>query len=430
MAFIQLGWVSRVDEMILARERSGFAGEKYLKGIAVSLNESPNLSIVNTLKASPATETTPSAHRSDAAGTKMLLILVRHENSSAFKTQKVAEKTSASLGRILMSNLVIRNEDRLRCRYLQWHGNSANLLLRSSRQNGNYKLQVHTMTIMISFSLDAVKHKAAELEADRSDDLDFGLNILAIGKAGVGKIKEISGIVGGVPIRVFDTPGFKSSIMEQGYNRSVLASTKKFTKKNPLDIVLYVDRLDAQTRDHNGFPLLKTITTSLGPAIWKSVIVTLTHGASAPPEGSNGLTLSYEMFVIQRSHIVQQAISQAVGDMRMMSPSLMNPVSLSRPHPKLSNDQDGTDSDAYLADLTDSDNEEDDDEYDQLSPFKPLKISQVSILRKELKKAYFNEYVYRYHAEAVKRLEGNDGAEAKYKMLPGGPSNGTTTKPE
>ncbi|GKE29315.1 hypothetical protein Tco_1444699 [Tanacetum coccineum] len=29
MAFIQLGWVSRVDEMILAMERSGFAGEKY-----------------------------------------------------------------------------------------------------------------------------------------------------------------------------------------------------------------------------------------------------------------------------------------------------------------------------------------------------------------------------------------------------------------
>ncbi|GKB86766.1 hypothetical protein Tco_0959038 [Tanacetum coccineum] len=28
MSFIQLGWVSRVDEMILAMEKSGFAGEK------------------------------------------------------------------------------------------------------------------------------------------------------------------------------------------------------------------------------------------------------------------------------------------------------------------------------------------------------------------------------------------------------------------
>ncbi|GJZ57693.1 translocase of chloroplast 159, chloroplastic [Tanacetum coccineum] len=280
-----------------------------------------------------------------------------------------------------------------------------------------------------AFRLDAAKQKAAEVEADGSDDLDFGLNILAIGKAGVGKsatinsifgedktsisafqpatgsVKEISGMVGGVPIRVFDI--------------RVQSSTIGAWK----------------------------ITTSLGLAIWKSVIVTLTHGRSTPPEGSNELTLSYEMFVTQRSHVVQQAISQAVGDMRMMSPSLMNPVSLvenhqscrknrdgqkvlpngqtwrpqllllcysmkilneanslqkpqepfdsrklfgfrvrspplpymlslmlqSRPHPKLSNDQDGADSDADLADLTDSDNEEDEDEYDQLPPFKPLK---------------------------------------------------------
>ncbi|PWA80188.1 AIG1-like protein [Artemisia annua] len=361
-----------------------------------------------------------------------------------------------------------------------------------------------------AFSLDAARQKAAELEAAGSDDLDFSLNILVIGKAGVGKsatinsifgedktsisafqpatgsVKEITGMVGGVPIRVFDTPGLKSSIMDQGYNRSVLASAKKFTKKNPPDIVLYVDRLDAQTRDHNDFPLLKTITTSLGPSIWRSVIVTLTHGASAPPEGSNGLTLSYEMFVTQRSHIVQQAIGQAVGDMRMMSPSLMNPVSLvenhqscrknrdgqkvlpngqtwrpqllllcysmkilneanslqkpqepydsrklfgfrvrspplpymlssmlqSRPHPKLSNDQDGGDSDADLADLTDSDNEEDEDEYDQLPPFKPLKKSQLSKLSKEQKKAYFDEYDYRVKLlqkkqwkEEVKRMK-------------------------
>ncbi|GJZ43559.1 translocase of chloroplast 159, chloroplastic [Tanacetum coccineum] len=126
-----------------------------------------------------------------------------------------------------------------------------------------------------------------EVEAKESDDLDFGLNIVAIGKAGVGKsatinsifgedktsinafqsatssVKEISGVVGGVPIRVFDTPGLKSSIMEKGNDRSVLASAKKFTKKNPADIVLYVDFLDAHTRDHNDFPLSWTITTSL-----------------------------------------------------------------------------------------------------------------------------------------------------------------------
>ncbi|GKE34218.1 dual specificity protein phosphatase PHS1 isoform X2, partial [Tanacetum coccineum] len=59
------------------------------------------------------------------------------ENSSAFKTQKAAEKTSAALGRILMLDLVIRNEDRLPCRYLQWRGNSANLLLADKMATAN-----------------------------------------------------------------------------------------------------------------------------------------------------------------------------------------------------------------------------------------------------------------------------------------------------
>ncbi|XP_076933943.1 translocase of chloroplast 159, chloroplastic-like [Bidens hawaiensis] len=216
-----------------------------------------------------------------------------------------------------------------------------------------------------AFSLDAAKRKASELEAAGDTDLDFSVNILVIGKAGVGKsatvnsifveektpvgafqtatgtVKEITGVVGGVTVRVFETPGLRTSVMEQGYNRSVLSSAKRFTKKTPPDIVLYVDRLDAQTRDHNDIPLLKTITSSLGSAIWRSAIVTFTHGASAPPEGANGTPLSYEMFVTQRSHVVQQAIGQAVGDLRMMSPGLMNPVSLVENHQSCRKNREG-----------------------------------------------------------------------------------------
>ena len=59
------------------------------------------------------------------------------ENSSAFKTQEAAKKTSAALGRILMLDLVIRNEDRLPCRDLQWRGNSANLLLADKMATAN-----------------------------------------------------------------------------------------------------------------------------------------------------------------------------------------------------------------------------------------------------------------------------------------------------
>jgi Toc86/159 family protein import component len=64
-----------------------------------------------------------------------------------------------------------------------------------------------------------------------------------------------------------------------------------------------------------------------GASVWFNAIVVLTHAASAPPDGLNGIPLSYEMFVTQRSHVVQQAIRQAAGDIR-----LMNPVSLVENH--------------------------------------------------------------------------------------------------
>lgn len=59
------------------------------------------------------------------------------ESSSAFESREVAEKTAAALGRILMLDLVIRNEDRLPCRHLRWRGNFANLLLTEKIASAN-----------------------------------------------------------------------------------------------------------------------------------------------------------------------------------------------------------------------------------------------------------------------------------------------------
>lgn len=215
------------------------------------------------------------------------------------------------------------------------------------------------------FTLDDAKRSASQLEHEGRDDLEFSLNILVIGKSGVGKsatinsifgetktsinaygpatsaVTEIVGMVNGVKIRIFDTPGLKSSAMEQSVNRKVLSMVKKFTKKFPLDIVLYVDRLDTQTRNLNDLPLLRSITNALGTSIWQSAIVTLTHAASAPPDGPSGSPLGYDVFVAQRSHIVQQSIGQAVGDLRLMNPSLMNPVSLVENHPSCRKNRDG-----------------------------------------------------------------------------------------
>ena len=50
------------------------------------------------------------------------------ESSKAFEPRETAERTASGLGRVLMLDLVIRNEDRLPCRVLRWRGNFANLL--------------------------------------------------------------------------------------------------------------------------------------------------------------------------------------------------------------------------------------------------------------------------------------------------------------
>ncbi|KAL3676325.1 hypothetical protein R1sor_026273 [Riccia sorocarpa] len=203
-----------------------------------------------------------------------------------------------------------------------------------------------------AFSFDRASAIAEEQEAAGPEELDFTCTIMLLGKTGVGKsatinsifdepktgtnafmpstkkVQEIVGHVHGIKVRVIDTPGLLPSVADQRHNEKIMASVKRFIKKSPPDIVLYFDRLDMQSRDYGDLPLLRTITDTFGAAVWFNAIVVLTHASSAPPDGPNGLPLSYEMFVAQRSHVVQQTIRQAAGDMR-----LMNPVSLVENHP-------------------------------------------------------------------------------------------------
>ncbi|RRT42898.1 hypothetical protein B296_00040901, partial [Ensete ventricosum] len=220
--------------------------------------------------------------------------------------------------------------------------------IRSGRQTGR------------AYSLESAKKKALLLEQDGAEDLDFSCNILVLGKSGVGKsatinsifgeeksptnafepattsVKEIVGTVEGVKIRMLDTPGLRASGLDQASSRRILGSIKKHTKRCPPDIVLYVDRMDTLIRDQNDLPLLRTITSTLGSSIWFNAIVALAHAASAPPDGPSGSPLSYEVFVAQRSHAVQQSIRLAAGDMR-----LMNPVALVENHPSCRRNREG-----------------------------------------------------------------------------------------
>ncbi|KAJ6355841.1 hypothetical protein OIU78_004051 [Salix suchowensis] len=318
------------------------------------------------------------------------------------------------------------------------------------------------------FSLETAKSMAMQLEAEGKDDLDFSLNILALGKTGVGKsatinsifgekrveidafapattrVNEIAGTIDGVKIRIIDTPGLRSSVKEEATNRKILSSVKKLINKFPPDVVLYVDRLDIHDRDLNDLLLLNLLSRTLTPSIWKNAIVTLTHATSPPSDGPSGSSLAFEVYVAQRSRVIQQAITQSKNEngenvlpngqswrpqllllcysLKVLSeansiskpqdlidhkksfgfrlrslplPHLVSSLLQSRPPLKLPSDLGGDiDSDMDLVDLPDSD-AEDEDEYDQLPPFKPLRKSQVQKLSKEQKKAYFEEYDYR-----------------------------------
>ncbi|KAF7045226.1 hypothetical protein CFC21_054351 [Triticum aestivum] len=203
-----------------------------------------------------------------------------------------------------------------------------------------------------SSELENAWSRALQLEAEGIDDLEFSCNVLVLGKTGVGKsatinsifgedksktnaflpatcsVKEITGVVGGVKFRVIDTPGLGTTVRDEKSNRKMLKSVKKYIKKCPPDIVLYVDRIDTQRQGADDLSLLQCITSVLGLPIWSKAIITLTHSAAdPPPEGPSGSPINFEMIVTHRTHALQQSIRQTTNDAR-----IENPVALVENH--------------------------------------------------------------------------------------------------
>ncbi|KAJ4845051.1 hypothetical protein Tsubulata_010846 [Turnera subulata] len=221
--------------------------------------------------------------------------------------------------------------------------------------------RLHLATLIRAGESDLKKVKvgrsravAAEQEASGTPKLNFSIRILVLGKTGVGKsatinsifdqtkamtnafrpatksIKEVVGTVNGVKVTFVDTPGLlPSSTSNVRRNRKILLSVRRFIRKSPPDMVLFLERLDLIDKDYSDFPLLKLMTEVFGSALWFNTILVMTHASSTLPEGPNGYPVSYESYVTLCSELMQNFIHQAVSDSK-----LENPVVLVENHPR------------------------------------------------------------------------------------------------
>lgn len=72
-----------------------------------------------------------------------------------------------------------------------------------------------------------------------------------------------------------------------------------------VDVLLYVDRLDAYRVDNLDKQVVKAIADSFGREIWHKAIIVLTHAQLSPPDA-----LSYEEFFTKRSESLLRCVRQ------------------------------------------------------------------------------------------------------------------------
>ncbi|KAL4561061.1 hypothetical protein LXL04_033223 [Taraxacum kok-saghyz] len=170
----------------------------------------------------------------------------------------------------------------------------------------------------------ATQDKLLQLLGKLKEKKKDRLTILVMGKGGVGKSSTVNSIFGeravtvsafqsealrptmvsrersGFTLNIIDTPG----IVEGGYvNDQALEIIKRFLLNKTIDVLLYVDRLDAYRVDTLDGQIVKAITNTFGQEIWRRAIVVLTHSQLSPPD-----CLTYDDFLAKRSEALLKVV--------------------------------------------------------------------------------------------------------------------------